>query len=57
MGVISPTEGDPTVGHCHQPRVGDGNAVSITREIGQDLRGPGKGSLGINDPVPMRGSA
>ena len=57
MGVISPSEGDPTVGHGQESRVCDGNAVSIAREIGQDLRGPGKGSLGINDPVAMRGGA
>jgi len=57
MGVISPTEGDLAFGHGNESGVSDGNAVSITREIGQDLRGPGKGSLGINDPVAMRGGA
>jgi len=51
MGIISPTEGDATVGDGHQPRVGDSNAVSIAREIGEDLCGSGKGWLGINDPV------
>jgi len=57
MGVVSPSEGNPTVGHGHESRVGDGDAVSVAREIGQDLRGAGKGSLGINDPVAMRGGA
>jgi hypothetical protein len=55
MGVVSPSEGNPTVGHGQESRVRDGNAVSIAREIGEDLRGPGKGSLGINHPVAMRG--
>ena len=54
MGVVSPSEGNHTVGHSHESRVSDGNAVSIAREIGEDLRGPGKGSLGINHPVAMR---
>ena len=57
MGVVSPSEGNPTVGHGQESRVGDGNAVSIAREIGQDLRGSSKGSLGIYDPVAMRGGA
>jgi hypothetical protein len=57
MGVVSPSEGNPTVGHGQESRVRDGNAVSIAREIGQDLRWPGKGSLGINDPVAMVGGA
>ena len=53
VGVVSPTKGDPTVGHGNEARVGDGDAVGIAREIGQDLRGSGKGSLGIHDPVAM----
>jgi hypothetical protein len=57
VGIVSPAEGDPTVSHGQQSRVGDGNAVSIAREIGEDLRGTGKGSLGINDPVAMGGGA
>jgi hypothetical protein len=57
MGVVSPSEANPAVGHGHESRVRDGNAVSIAREIGQDLRGLGKGSLGINDPVALRSSA
>jgi hypothetical protein len=37
MGVVSPAGGNPSVGHGQESRVGDGNAVSIAREIGQDL--------------------
>jgi hypothetical protein len=29
MGIVSPSEGNPTVGHGQESRVGDGNAVSI----------------------------
>jgi hypothetical protein len=58
MGSVSPSEGNPTVGHGHESRVGDGNAMSIAREIGQDLRGPGEGApLGIDDPDAMGGGA
>jgi len=57
MGVISPTEGDLAFGQGNESRVSDGNAVSIAREIGQDLRGPGKGSLGINHPFPLGSGA
>jgi len=57
MGVVSASEGNPTVDHGQESRVSDGNAVSIAGEIGQDLRRPGKGWLGISDPVAMRGGA
>jgi len=38
--------GDLALGHGHKARVCDGDAVGITREIGEDLRGSGKRSLG-----------
>jgi len=53
MGVVSPQEADFVIGHRKESRVGDGNAVGIAREVGQDLRRAGKRSLGIDDPVGL----
>jgi len=57
MGIISPTKGDLAVGHGNQARVGDGGAMSIAREIGQDLRRSCEGSLGVYDPVALGSGA
>ena len=53
MGVVSPQEADFVIGHGKESGVGDGNAVGIAREVGQDLGRAGKGWLGINDPVGL----
>ena len=53
MGVVTPTEGDLTFGHGDEARVGDGDAVSIAREIGEDLGRSSKRSLGIDDPFTL----
>ena len=53
MGVVSPQEADFVIGHGKESGVGDGNAVGIAREVGQDLGRAGKGSLGINDLVGL----
>src|SRR5215472_10806035 len=53
MGIVAPTEGDLAIDHSQEARVGDGDAVSITRKIGEDLLRSGKRSLGIDDPVTM----
>jgi hypothetical protein len=37
-----------------QPRVGDGDAVRVAREIGEDRCGSGEGSLGVDDPCVRR---
>ena len=57
MGVVAPTEGDLTFGHGNKARVGDGDAMSITRQIGEDLGGSGKRSLGIDDPFTVGSGA
>ena len=53
VGVISPTKSDLTVGHGNQARVGDGDPMGVAREISQDLRRSGEGSLGKHDPVAL----
>ena len=57
LGIVAPTEGDLTFGHGYEARVGDGDAVSITREIGEDLGRSGKRSLGIDDPFTVGSGA
>ena len=34
-----------------EPAVGDGDAMGVAAEIGQHLRGPAEGPLGVDDPV------
>ena len=34
-----------------EPAVGDCNAMGVAAEIGQHLRGPAEGPLGVNNPV------
>ena len=51
MSVVSPQEADFVIGHGKESGVGDGNAVRIAGEVGQDLRRAGKRSLGIDDPL------
>ena len=53
MSVVSPQKADFVLGHGKESGVGDGNAVGIAREVGQDLRRAGKRSLGIDDPVGL----
>lgn len=57
MGVISPAKADSAVDHGNESGVSDGDAVSIAREVGQDLQGSGEGLLGINDPVALGSGA
>ena len=57
MSVVAPQEADFVIGHGKESGVGDGNAVGIAREVGQDLRRAGKRSLGIDDPVGLGGGA
>src|SRR6516225_2053660 len=57
MGIISPTKGDLAVGHGNEAGVGDGDAMGIAREISQDLRRSGEGSLGIDDPFTLGSGA
>ncbi len=53
MGIISPAKADSAVDYGNESGVSDGDAVSIAREVGQDLQGSGEGLLGINDPVAL----
>ena len=50
-GVISPTEDNAFAIEGDEPVVGDGDTMSITTEIADDLFGPAEGGLGINNPI------
>ena len=49
--VVLPAEADLAVGHAEEPAVGDGDAVGVAPEIGEDLLGPAERALGVDHPV------
>ena len=51
MSVIAPTERDGCVVGADQAAVGDGDAVGVAAEIGQDMLGRTEWWLGKDDPV------
>jgi hypothetical protein len=48
--IILPSECDGAVSERDQPAVGDGDAMGVARQIGQNGLGSAEGSLGIDDP-------
>ena len=56
--VVLPAEADLVVGHGDEPAVGDGDAMGVAPEIGEDLLGPAEGALGVDHPVdpPQQGA-
>ena len=49
--VVFPFEGDALVVERDEPGVGDGDAVGVAREIGENGLGSGEGPLGVDDPL------
>ena len=49
--VVLPLEGDARLVERDQPGLGDGDAVGVAREIGEDRFRSGEGSLGEDDPL------
>ena len=43
--IVLPSEGDAVVADCDQSAVGDGDAVAVSRQIGQHACGPPNGCL------------
>jgi hypothetical protein len=55
MGAVPPAEGDLAVPQRDEPIVGEGDAIGIATEVGQDLLSPSEGGLAIHDPrLPRR---
>jgi hypothetical protein len=50
-GVIPPTEGNAFAIEGDEPVVGDGDTMSITAEISDDLFWAAEGGFGINNPI------
>ena len=51
VGAVFPSEGHLTLLHGDQTLVGDGDPIAIAPEVVEDLLGPGKGRLAVDDPV------
>ena len=50
VAIVSPAEADLSLFEPDEPTVGDGNAMGVAAEIGEDLIGATKGWLGVDDP-------
>jgi hypothetical protein len=56
VAIVLPGEGDVMVVAGLDAAVGDGDALGVAPEIGEDLRRSAKRLLGVNDPIDaMRG--
>jgi len=51
VAIVLPREADLAVLDVAQAVVGNGDAVRIASDVVEDLLGPGKGRLGIDDPL------
>ena len=51
--IVLVFEADGVFVERDQPVVGDGDAVGVAAEIGEDRFRPGEGSLGIDDPLDL----
>jgi hypothetical protein len=51
--VVLITERDPALVEREESRIGDGDAVSVARQIGQHGRRPGERALGVDDPTAV----
>ena len=54
--VVLPFEGDAGLVERDEPGVGDGDAVGVAGEIGEDGLRSGEGPLGIDDPCDRESS-
>ena len=50
VAMVLPAERDFILGHGHQARIGDGDAMGVATEIGQHLFGPAERRLRIDHP-------
>lgn len=51
VAIILPAKCHAGIVGMHEPIAGDGDAVGITTEIGQYMRGRAEGRRGISDPA------
>ena len=50
VSAVLPTEGDKAVLQGDEPIVGEGDAIGIATEVGEDLLSAGEGGLAVHDP-------
>jgi hypothetical protein len=53
MSVVLPAKGDAIFVESDETMVGDGNAVSVTSQIVEDVFWPTERGLSVHDPVLM----
>src|SRR5438128_8302049 len=53
LAIVLPAETDMGRVEIKQAAVGDGDAMGVAREIGQDLLWTGEGLLGVDDPFGL----
>ncbi len=51
MSVVLPAEGDAILLAGDEAMVGDGDAVCVAGEIGEDMLGSAEGRPGVDDPL------
>src|ERR1039458_4179157 len=54
VGIVFPAEGDLAVGNIQNPMIGDGDAVSVTRQVLKHVLRPSERAFGIDHPI-LRG--
>jgi hypothetical protein len=52
--VVLPLEGDARLVERDEPGVGDGDAMGVAREIGENGPGSNEGPLGVDDPCDRK---
>ena len=51
MTMVPPAERDLVAGHADEPGIGDGDTMSIAREVGQHLLRSAEWRLGVDHPL------
>src|SRR5206468_4565805 len=51
VSAVLPAEGDEAVLQGDEPIVGEGDAIGIATEVGEDLLSAGEGGLAVHDPL------
>ena len=50
VAIVAPREGDAVIINREEPVIGDGNAVRVASQVGENLLGAGERSLGVDQP-------
>ena len=51
VSIVLPSEGDAFTIECEEPMIGDGDPVSVSTEISEDLGRTTESRLGVDHPV------